>query len=198
MLIKPGSKLNTISAHKSVYASADVKEVFDTEFGFYDLSEFLGALTLFNDPDVQFNDKYAVISEGNNSIKYFSADASVLTVPSKEIKLPPSDVEFNLTADQMNMIQKTSGVLRAPDVSIVGDGSKLSVTVGDVKNSTGNTYSMHVGETDSVFNAHLKIENMKMIPGPYKVELSSKKIAKFSIPGLSYVCSLESDSQFES
>lgn len=195
-MIKSGSKLNTISAAKSVYAFAEVQEVFDTEFGIYDLSEFLGALSLFNDPDISFGEKFAVIKEGQNSIKYFSADSSVLTVPTKELKLPPSDVEFALTADQMNMIQRTAGVLRAGDVSFVGNGSTITVTVGDVTNSTSNAYNMAIGETDSVFNAHLKIDNMKMIPGPYKVELSNKKIAKFGTTKLSYVCSLEADSQF--
>lgn len=195
-MIKSGSKLSTISAAKSVYASADAKEVFDTDFGIYDLSEFLGVLSLFNDPDITFGEKFATIKEGQNSVKYFSADSSVLTVPTKELKLPPSDVEFNLSADQMNMIQRTAGVLRAGDVNIFGNGKTITVIVGDVTNSTSNSYNMLIGETDSVFNAHLKIDNMKMVPGPYKVELSSKKIAKFSCTGLSYVCSLEADSQF--
>lgn len=196
-MIKPGSKLNTISSHKSTYASAEVKETFNTEFGVYDLSEFLGAMTLFTDPDITFSDKFAVISEGQSSIKYYSADASVLTVPSKELKLPPSDIEFSLTGDQMNLIQRTAGVLKAPDISFIGNSKEIVVAVGDVKNSTGNTFNIVVGETDSNFNAHLKVENLKMIPGAYKVELSSKKIAKFSTQGLFYVCSLEADSEFE-
>jgi len=198
LLIKPGNTLSTISAAKSVYASVEVKETFEKQFGIYDLNEFLGALSLFDDPDISFaNDKYAVIGEGRNNIKYFSADETVLTVPSNKIKLPPSDVEFKLTSDQINMIIRTAGVLRAPDVTISGDGKKLSIVVGDKKNSAGNQYQMEIDSTDSTFNAYLKVDNLKVIPGEYKVELAAKKIASFASGSLQYVLSLEADSQFE-
>lgn len=180
-----------------MYATAPVSETFPQEFGIYDLNEFLGALTLFNDPDIMFEEKFLRIKEGGNSIKYYSADASVLTAPTKDIKLPPADVEFVLSADQVHMIMKTSGVLRAQDVTFTGDGSKLTVVVGDKKNSTGNSYEMVVGKTDSRFVAHLKIDNLKMIAGEYTVQLSSKKIAKFSNAIVEYVVSLEADSAFE-
>lgn len=196
-MIKSGSKLSSISAAKSVYASAKVSETFPQEFGIYDLNEFLGALTLFNDPDIVFDDKSLSITEGRNRIKYFGADASVLTAPSKDIKVPPADVEFTLTADQVNLIMKTSGVLRAQDVTISGDGNQIKVLVGDKKNVTSNSYEMVVGNTEAKFVAHMKVDNLKFIPGDYNVELSSKKIAKFSSNFVEYVVSLEADSQFE-
>lgn len=197
LLIKPGSKLTTISSSKSVYSEAVVTETFDTEFGIYDLNEFLGALALFNDPEIVFDEKSAKISEGKNKIKYFSADVSVLTVPTKEIKLPPSDVEFTLTADQLNMVMKTASVLRATDVSFIGDGKTITVQVGDRKNVTGNTYDLDLGTTDTSFKAYLKVENFKFLPGDYTVELSSRRIAKFSNGDLQYVIALEPDSTFE-
>ncbi len=174
-----------------------MSETFPQEFGIYDLNEFLGALTLFNDPEITFDEKFLSITEGHNTIKYFGADSSVLTAPSKDIKVPPADVEFTLTSDQVNLIMKTSGVLRAQDVTISGNGSKIKVVVGDKKNVTSNSYEMVVGDTDAKFVAHMKIDNLKFIPGEYKVELSSKKIAKFSSNFVEYVVSLEADSQFE-
>lgn len=196
-MIKSGSKLSSISAAKSVYASAKVSETFPQEFGIYDLNEFLGALTLFNDPDINFEDKYLSITEGTRKIKYYGADASVLTAPSKDIKVPPADVEFTLSSDEVNLIMKTSGVLRAQDVTISGDGKQIKVLVGDKKNVTSNSYEMVVGSTESKFVAHMKVDNLKFIPGDYKVELSSKKIARFSSNFVEYVVSLEADSQFE-
>lgn len=196
-MIKSGSKLNSISAAKSVYVSAKVSETFPQEFGIYDLNEFLGALTLFNDPEITFDEKFLSITEGHNTIKYFGADSSVLTAPSKDIKVPPADVEFTLSAEQVNLVMKTTGVLRAQDVTISGNGSKIKVVVGDKKNVTSNSYEMVVGNTDAKFVAHMKVDNLKFIPGDYKVELSSKKIARFSSNFVEYVVSLEADSQFE-
>lgn len=197
LLIKPGSTLSTISVAKSVYSTTEVKEVFDTQFGIYDLNEFLGVLALFDDPDVEFNDKFATIKQGRSSVKFFGADESVLTAPSKTIKVPPADIEFNLSADQVNMILRTAGVLRAADVAIKGDGKELRVIVGDKKNVTGNNYEMVVGETSDTFTAYIRVDNMKMIPGNYTVELAAKKIAKFTNGTLQYVLTLEQDSTFE-
>lgn len=197
LLIKPGSNLSTISASKSVYATVDVTEDFPSQFGIYDLNEFLGVIALFNDPELNFTDKYVSIKEGRNSVKYFGADETVLVAPSKALKVPPADIEFNLTTEQVNMVLRTSGVLRAPDVTISGDGEVLKIIVGDRKNSSGNNYVMEVGETDSVFNANIRVDNIKMIPGDYKVELAAKKIAKFSNGSLQYVLSLEADSTFQ-
>jgi len=53
ILFKPGSKLNTISAMKNILAEATITEKFDTEFGIYDLSEFLRAVELFDKPAVK-------------------------------------------------------------------------------------------------------------------------------------------------
>ena len=151
---------------------------------------------MFDDPNVEFSDKFVKISQGRNSVKYYGADPSVLTVPTKELKLPPFDVDFKVTADQLAMIRRTAGVLRASDVTIVGSNGILSIVVGDKKNSTGNTYETEVGTTDSNFTAHMKTDNMKFMPNDYDVELSSKKIAKFSTKGVQYVISLEADSAF--
>lgn len=198
LLLKPGNKLSTISAQKNVMSEVTVSETFTEQFGIYDLNEFLGALSLFNDPELDFNSKFVTIKEGSNNIKFFAASENVLVAPSKSINFPTSDVEFTLTAQNLQMILKTSSVLRATDVSIIGDGENLTIQVGDKKNSTGNSFSAIVGETDKSFTAFLKVENMKMIPGDYKVEISNKKISKFSAvtTDLVYYIAVESDSQF--
>lgn len=197
LLIKPGNKLNTITASKAVYSSVTVKETFPNDFGVYDLSEFLGVLSLFNDPEIDFNDKYAVIKDGQQAFRFYSADASVLTAPTKELKLPPADVEFDLTADQINMFSKSAGVLRAQDLVFTGSNGVLTASVCDKKNSTGNTYDVELGSTDATFKVYIRFENWKLIPGQYKAEISSKKIAKFTSGDLQYVMALEGDSTFE-
>ena len=49
ILIKEGTQLRTMSTMKNILAEAPIKEVFPREFGIYDLTEFLGVLTLVND-----------------------------------------------------------------------------------------------------------------------------------------------------
>jgi hypothetical protein len=197
LLLKSGNKLATISAQKNVMADAVVTESFP-DFGIYDLNEFLGAMSLFEDPELTFNDKWVTIEQGGNSIKYFAADASVLTAPQKAITFPEAEIEFNMSANMLSMIQRTASVLRASDVSIVGDGSSITVVVGDKKNATGNSYNSTVGSTDKKFKVNLKVENLKMIPGDYAVSVSSKKISRFKGSGdLVYYVAVEADSSFE-
>ena len=198
LLLKAGNQLATISAQKNVMSDATVAETFP-DFGIYDLNEFLGAMSLFEDPELEFADKYVTISEGGNSIKYFAADASVLTAPQKAITFPDSDIDFTMTAAMLNMIHKTASVLRAADVSVVGDGTNMIIQVGDKKNATGNSYSNTVGATDKTFRVNLKVENLKMLPGDYQVSVSSKKISRFQSASsdLVYYVAVEADSTFE-
>jgi ribosomal protein L28 len=197
LLLKQGNKLATISAQKNVMADAVVSETFP-DFGIYDLNEFLGAMSLFEDPELDFDAKYVTIKQGNMSIKYFAADATVLTAPQKSITFPNADIEFTMTAAMLNMIHKTASVLRASDVSIVGDGTTITAVVGDKKNATGNSFSEPVGSTDKSFKVNLKVENLKMLPGEYTVSISSKKISRFKSAGdLVYYVAVESDSTFD-
>jgi len=198
LLLKAGNQLATISAQKNVMSDATVAETFP-DFGIYDLNEFLGAMSLFEDPELEFADKYVTISEGGNSIKYFAADASVLTAPQKAITFPDSDIDFTMTAAMLSMIHKTASVLRAADVSVVGDGTNMIIQVGDKKNATGNSYSNTVGATDKTFRVNLKVENLKMLPGDYQVSVSSKKISRFQSASsdLVYYVAVEADSTFD-
>ena len=197
LLLKSGNKLATISAQKNVMADATVTETFP-DFGIYDLNEFLGAMSLFDDPELDFDPKYVTIKQGNMSIKYFAADASVLTAPQKSITFPQAEIEFNMTAAMLNMIHRTASVLRATDLSIIGDGKTITAVVGDKKNATGNSFSEPVGETDKSFRVNLKVENLKMLPGDYAVSISSKKISRFKGTGdLVYYVAVEADSTFD-
>jgi hypothetical protein len=103
-----------------------------------------------------------------------------------------------MSATMLNMIQKTASVLRATDLQIVGDGSKMVIQVGDKKNATGNTYNAQVGSTDKEFKVNLKVENLKMLPGDYLVSISSKKISRFKATSseLVYYVAVEADSVF--
>ena len=79
-----------------------------------------------------------------------------------------------------------------------GDGSTITAVVGDKKNSTGNSFSEPVGQTDKKFKVNLKVENLKMLPGDYTVSISSKKISRFQGSGdLVYYVAVEADSTFD-
>jgi hypothetical protein len=199
LLLKSGNEISTISAQKNVMSDVTVGETFPQDFGIYDLNEFLGAMSLFDDPELEFNEKFVTIKEAGSSIKFFAADPSVLTVPTRKIAFPDAEIEFTFTATMLGMVHRTASVLRATDLQIIGDGSSITLVVGDKKNVTGNSYTAKAGITDKTFQANLKVENLKMIPGDYVVSISSKKICRFkaSSSDLVYYVAVEADSTFE-
>jgi len=199
LMLKAGSKLATISEGKNVMAEASITETLPIDFGIYDLNEFLNVVSLFQTTALDFSEKYVLVSDGGSSkIKYFAAGEGVVKSAPTTIKFPGADVSFTLEASQLAMIQRTSSVLKASDVSIVGADGKLKVIVSDKKNDTSNAYEVTIGDTDETFKANIKVENLKMLPNDYEVSISKKKISKFkhTASDLTYYVAIEADSEF--
>ena len=60
LVIKEGNTITTMSAMKNIVAKAEVEETFPQQIAIYDLNEFLGALSLFTSPVLDFSDNYDV------------------------------------------------------------------------------------------------------------------------------------------
>ena len=202
ILVKKGSKLRTISVMKNILAEAEVDENFDRDFGIYDLPQFLNGVNLMKDPDLDLkNETYMIIREGKSTkVKFAFADPDcIVSPPEKGVTLPSSDVTFLLDSVQLSKLLKASSVYQLPDLSAVGNGKEISLVVSDRKNDNSNEYSLKVGKTEQTFEFNFKIENIKLIPGSYDVQISKKNLAKFtnSNYNLEYFIALEPDSTYE-
>ena len=203
ILIKPGSELNTISTMRNIFAKATINESFDTEFGIYDLNEFLSVVSSLDKPELTLHEKHLTISaEGSRSkVKYFYSDPSVIVSPTKEVNMPESDVTFSLSESNLAQLQKMAAILKAPDLALVGTkGGDVILKVCDKKNDTSNKFEIVVGENATAnYTFYFKVENLKMISGDYDVAVSSKSIAHFTNTKLpiEYWIALEPDSVFD-
>ena len=201
VLIKPGKTLNSMSVMKNILVKADIQEEFDRVVAIYDLNQFLNCLSLIPGAELSFEDASITISDGKNSIDYRYSDPSVITAPpDKELKLPSQDVCVTLTEEHLEAVKKAAAVLQIPDVSLIGDGDKIYLTVRDKKNSGSNSYRVMVGITDDVFQFNMKVENLKLISGDYDVIISAKNLAFFTNHSrpVSYYIAMEPDSTFQS
>ena len=198
LLLTPGSKVATKSAKKTITGNVTVVEDFPIEFGIYDLNEFLGALALFESPDLDFTDKYVTIKENSDQIKVYKAEKGVLVYQEKEITFPEVYVDFSLPANVLSNIQRTSAVLHAEVLSVIGKDGQLIVQVGKQKQEA-NSYQNVIGTTNKTFKANMLIEHFKMVPGDYQVTLSARKISRFqsATTDLVYHIAVEADSVFE-
>lgn len=198
LVIKEGSDISTMSAMKNIVAKAKVEEDFIKEFAIYDLNEFLSALSLFGTPDLDFQDDYVVITEEGSakSLKYWYSDPSVVTTPTKDITMPSNEVKFDFSSDSLAEITKAASVIGAPDMVL--EKGKLRVT--DKKNTTANDYAteLDVPDSDVDYKFWFKVENLKLLPGSYSVEVSSKNISRFSNSNvdIEYFIALEPESSY--
>ena len=201
ILFKQGSSLRTISVMKNILAEATIDEDLPTDFGIYDLGQFLNGLALHTRPELDFqNEGYVYIKEGRMRSKYFFADPKVIvTPPEKEIALQSEDVSFTLSTDQLDKLLKAAGIYQLPDLTVVGRNGVVKIQVRDRKNDTSNDFAITVGETDESFSFNFKVENIKILPGTYDVVVSKKLLSRFTSQNynLKYYIALEPDSTFE-
>lgn len=198
LTILPGNKLTTISTGKNIIADVVIAEQFPNEFGIYDLNEFLGAMSLFESPDLEFSDKYVTIKEGKNSVKFFAASKDVLTKVPQIKAFPEPDIEFDLPGQLLQQILRVASILKVSDITFVGDGETVTINVGDKSNPTGSSFDSQVAVTDKTFQVKFKVENLKMMAGDYRVAIGAKKISRFQATNqqLTYYVAIELDSTF--
>ena len=201
ILIRPGNKITTISGVKNIMAEAEVDETFDCEFGIWDLSRFLGTMSLFDNPEFDFNEKYMTISGKNGaSVKYFYCEPKLLTTVNKEIQMPEVVVSFTLTEKSFADIQRAASVLQLSDIAVRSNGGDIEMVALNKSETTSNNYAINVGENTSGedFVFYFKAENLKMLPGDYDVHLTESVVAKFenTSTDLRYWIALESDSKY--
>ena len=199
LAFKSGNVVRTVSPQKNILAQAVVSETFPVDFAIYELNQFLGLSTLFEDPDFDFGDAKVTIKEGAAKANYTYADPSMITTPpEKNIELPSTEVEFTMTKDAFKKVMNGAHGLQLPEVVVRGRDGVMSIVATDTKNPNSNEFSSEVGETDKTFDFVFKTENLKFLSDDYGVTISSKGIAHFSGTTVQYWVATEANSQYNS
>ena len=203
LVIKSGNNISTMSAMKNIVASAEVKETFPTEFAIYDLNEFLASVSLFDNPTLDFKDDFVVMTENGTALKYWYSDPSVVTTVTKEITMPECEISFSLENSLLSNVQKAAAVIGVPDMVLEAmDSGVALLKVTDKKNATANDYAVKVDVNNDdgknlPYKFWFKVENLKLLPGKYNIEVSSKNISHFKNTnvGIQYWIALEPESK---
>ena len=197
ILMKPGNVLKTITPEKTLIAIAEIPDEIPSEACVYDLSRFLSILSLYNDPDVEFGDKYFIISEGKRRTKYVYADVSMIhTPPEKDINIPSEDVVVNVTESDLSSVLKAAGVLQFTEIAFVGESGKCYLKAIDSANDNADDFGVEIGETDDEFKVIIKTDNLKLMPMDYKVTICSKGISEFKGDNVTYFVAIDSKSTY--
>ena len=184
LLVKPGSVLSTISTNKNIFAKATVTEQFPASFAIYDMQQFLGVISIFDDPDFTFGENSVTVSSEGRSVEYVYANQEMVVAPSEgvaeKIAVKDPEITFDLTAQGLNEVIKATAILQLDKINVVSKGGTVSVVVADPKNPSSNKFSLKVNGTSTADLAMaFAAENLKLIAGDYKVNISSNGVSSF-------------------
>jgi hypothetical protein len=204
ILVKVGNVIKTITPSKNGMAEAILPEDFPQEFGIWDLNKFLGVISLFNSPVFTFGDKNVKISDANTDsvVHYFYSEPRLLTVPTKNVNMPKTDIVINLSDKLLSELQKASSVMQLPDLSFQNDNGKIYAVVCDISDPTTNSYKTIVADNytgTSKFRLNFKMDNIRIVSGDYTVSFSKNIVGEFSNNTLSlkYWFAMETTSTYE-
>lgn len=187
MLFREGTVQSTIAAQKTILARTTIKEDIPKEFAVFDLSRFIGMLSLFTEPDLEFDESRVIVQQGRQKVEYTFADPDLIVAPpAKTPKVENPEVTFQLTGEALQSTMRALGALQSTHIIIEGDGETVTIGVGKPSDPTSDTFRIEVGLSNYSFKFAFKADNIKVLPGDYQVELSSKNIAHFSCSDVEY------------
>tara|TARA_B100001996_G_scaffold175121_1_gene133688 strand:- start:1077 stop:1769 length:693 start_codon:yes stop_codon:yes gene_type:complete len=208
IVIEPGSKISTISINKNILARASVPEDFPNQMAFYDLSTFLGGVSLIDSPELIVDDKKCRVKSknGRSSTTFYYADPDIITTPpTKEFAVPDTVASFDLSSETLMTIERAAKLYMVPDLCLYTKDGQMLLTVTDRKNDTSNSFEIAVGEDTREYCYCFKVENLKVISQAqrsatsvnYVVNISEKKVAHFKGQNLDveYFIALEPDNE---
>lgn len=181
IVLKPGRTQKTIDAEKSILVEAILEDDIPTEFGIYDLNQFLGIFTFLKSPEVTFGDNLIVLEEGPLSVTYRGCSTNlIITPPDKELVLKNITARFSLPNATSQKLIKVATMINLPNLSVIGKDGDLLLKIHEKANDTSNDGVQKVGDyAGPDFTATFKTDNLKLMPDDYDVEIQAGAFAKF-------------------
>ena len=186
IVLNPGNVIKTMSESKTILSAATIAEDIPSQIGIYDLHEFLGAMSMFEDPELTFDEtfKSVRISQDRQAIKYFFSEPSILTSPQKDVVMPSTEIAFTLTQETLASIRKAASALGINTVVVTGEADENTgkIVVTDVDDPTSNSFEIELDgltREEDAFKLVFNIGNFKFINGDYDVAITKKLISHF-------------------
>lgn len=195
IVLTPGNVIKTMT--KTTVAKATVSDSFPMKVGIYDLSKFLGILSLDKESDIEFNEKYMIIKQGRSKVKYSYCETSLILHPEKDVKAFDVYVKFDLTPDTLQGVTKAMAILGFSEIEIRGEDGRLFISAVNTKNTASDVFSTEIGEVDKEFSAIIEAEKLKLIPATYTVTLGNEGLSHFKSDSVEYWIALSAKSNFK-
>jgi hypothetical protein len=181
LVLQKGNIQKTISPEKSILVEAEFEDTIPSQFGIYDLNQFLGNVSTLGNPDLSFSDNSVMMNDGDIAFNYYSCSPNlIVSPPDKELKLKQTDVSFTLTNAILTKLLRLAAMNSLTHLSVVGKNGEIRLQTHEKANDTSNSASFKLNDyTGEDFVASFKVDNIKLVPGDYDVEIQLGAFAKF-------------------
>jgi hypothetical protein len=181
IVLQKGNLQKTISPEKSILVEAEIEDSLPEQFGIYDLNQFLGNVSTLNNPELTFSENSVLMNDGEITFNYYSCSTNlIVSPPDKELKLKQVDVSFTLTNANLTKLLRLAAMNNLTHLSVVGKNGEIRLQTHEKANDTSNYASFKLNDYNGEdFTASFKVENIKLIPGDYDVEIQLGAFAKF-------------------
>ena len=187
--IEPGNKLYTVGPQLNIIAEAHIEENFDSTICIYELTRFLGVISLFNSPEFEFDTNSVTIhGENNGKVKYHFCEPKVIEkFVNKHGKLPKEgkkQFSFNITQRQLDELIRAANILQINTIKISESSlGGVNISAIDRNNSTANFYSIHIEDAvvgEDAEDSYIQISLLNLINGSYTVDVFNPNMTKWT------------------
>lgn len=206
ILIQKGNKLRSIDFDQTVFSCAEIAEDFPKDFAIYDLPNFLQVIKMFEGADLDFGDaetNHCIISYDKTSqnIQYGYASPSSVPHATKDIVMPPTEINFNLSKENLAKIMTAAVTMDLPHVLITpGKEGQIVLTTTSVDNPSSNTFKIVIEADVTIDDFSIVMDFakfVKLMEADYSVGISTKKISHFQNDKVQYWIALNALTSFE-
>jgi len=176
--IYPGNELSTLSPSTGIFAKITVPETFPTEVNIHELNSFLAILSYMDDQEIEFGEKSLKINGNGSTIEYrYSERDNIIAPPFGKTIEVDTYYQFTLTAADINMLNKATGITQAEHITIEAKNNQVTLSVSGKESAVSQ--SKNLGVSPLTFTALLNVENFRVLPETYTVSLSKMKFLHF-------------------
>lgn len=177
VVLEAGSTLRTADPGQSILVIASIDEKIPVKFPIMELSSFLGILGLpaFSECTLNMGDRKIEMVGKKTSMNFWAAAESLVELPEEELELGEGDIKAVMEEGAFADLKKACSYLGHEFCKLSNRGGKVYFTALSPAVDTSNNYEVELGTTDQPdAELILKTDNLKMIPGDYKIEASSE------------------------
>lgn len=195
--ISRGNVIKSVRDDYSITCRGTTDQVFETPFAIAELPRFLNVLSIMkNDVEIDFHKSYMDILSGKQRVSYYyCAPDHVRTETPKDdffdkVKDVSAITTFDISKAVMAQTLKAGNVLQSPEISIIGDGSKIHLRAIKADNPLSDVYSVEIAESKAKFVATFNSVTMAALPPiDYNVKIMSGT-SLFAGDGYEYVVAM--------